>query len=178
LIVYTQGVIRTNSKLSKVDNMPNHSASAIANEFLLRRDSSVWPQQMLIQKLVYIANGWNLAISGERLVNEAPEAWDNGPVFSSLWRAVKDYGYQGTKCLLVNPFTQEPWTVNLTPSEDAILDHVWRKYGNYSALQLSNMTHEPNTPWSNAYLQQGRNAKLDQEETRQHYVDLALAGRG
>ncbi len=157
--------------------MPHYNATAIANEFLRRRASETWPKQMRIQKLTYIANGWNLAINGEPLVSEAPEAWDNGPVYTSLWRAVKDYGYSGPNCELHDPFTGQPWTSNLEDREIEVIDHVWRKYQNFSAKQLSDMTHEPGTPWFNAYINKGRNAELDLNEVQQHFIDLALAGR-
>ena len=59
-----------------------------------------------------------------------------------------------------------------------IIEHVWKKYSNYSASQLSRMTHEPDTPWSLAYFGRGRNTDLVNSEIKKHYVDLALAGRG
>ena len=157
--------------------MPQHSAVEIANEFLTRRATSAWPQQMKIQKLAYIANGWNLAINNELLIDEAPQAWDNGPVYWSMWRHIKDYGYQGPSCELVGPFGGPPITAHLSPSEKEIIDHVWNRYGHLSASQLSDMTHEPGTPWTRAYMERGRNAELNAEEIRQHYINLAMAGR-
>lgn len=158
--------------------MAGYSAVEIANEFLKRRGKNTWPSQMLIQKLVYIANGWNLAINNEPLVSENPQAWDNGPVYLSLWRAVKDYGYKGQNCEIVdNPFAEEPEFASLSPSEISVINHVWARYGKKSALKLSEMTHEPGTPWTNAYVHRGRNAELKSEEIRSHYIALALSGR-
>lgn len=157
--------------------MTQHSAVEIANEFLLRRASPTWPQQMQLQKLTYIANGWNLAISNAPLVDEIPQAWDNGPVYWSLWRHVKDYGYSGPNCELIGPFGGPVIRAHLSPNETDIINHVWGKYGNLSAAQLSDMTHEPGTPWTTAYMKRGRNSELDIDEIRQHYVNLALAGR-
>lgn len=156
--------------------MPNHSAVAIANEFLDRRGSDAWPQQMLIQKLAYIANGWNLAINGQPLIEEPPEAWDNGPVYRSLWDHIRDSGYRGPNCTLTDPALSQPLREPLTPSERQIIDHVWTKYGSLGAGKLSAMTHEPNTPWSRAYAR-GRNSSLRNDEITAHYRELALAGR-
>lgn len=158
--------------------MANFPAIAIANEFLRRRGTSAYPQQMLIQKLSYIANGWNLAINGEPLIDEQPEAWDNGPVYRSIWDNIKESGYNGDQCLLIDPVSKVQATAELNEKERAVVEHVWRKYGNYSANLLSKMTHESNTPWSNTYFTRGRNAKLRNDEIKQHYVDLAMAGRG
>lgn len=156
-----------------------HSAKAIANEFLRRRGSDAWPQQMLIQKLVHIANGWNLAINGAPLVGEPAEAWDNGPVFRSIWDHIRDWGYGGPNCTLTNPASKAVIQEEISPQEQAVIDHVWRKYGNTSPYRLSAMTHEPDTPWYKAYfgLGRGRNSLLDNEEIKQHYIDLAMAGR-
>ena len=157
--------------------MADHSALAIANEFLARRESEAWPQQMLIQKLAYIANGWNLAINGEPLIDEAPKAWDNGPVYKSIWDHIKEYGYGGPNCELIDPRSNRPITETLSASESDVIDHVWKKYGHMSAQRLSAMTHQPETPWSKAYFGRGRNADLDNDEIKSHYVALAMAGR-
>ena len=157
--------------------MPNHSSLAIANEFLRRRADTAWPAQMHIQKLTYIAHGWNLAINGEPLVGEVPEAWDNGPVFRTIWDHIRDFGYRGTNCTLANPVTKAEIREPLTPAETAIVDHVWAKYGARSAGELSKLTHEPGTPWSKAYFERGRNASLLDDDIKTHYVELALAGR-
>lgn len=157
--------------------MPDHSAVAIANEFLKRRESDTWPQQMLLQKLAHIANGWNLAINGEPLIAETAEAWDNGPVYRSMWDHIKENGYRGPKCMLLNPATGEVITSELTPSEESIVDHVWRKYGSMRAVKLSQLTHEPGTPWTKAYFERGRNAPLRNDDILNHYTQLAMAGR-
>lgn len=157
--------------------MPNHDARAIANEFLERRSSTAWPSQMHVQKLVHIANGWNLAINGQPLVAELPEAWDNGPVFRSIWNWVRDWGFRGPNYTLAKPGTDEPFTATLTPSERQVIDGVWAKYGSYSGDALSRMTHKAGTPWHRAYFDRGRNSSLRTDEIRQHYRELGLAGR-
>lgn len=157
--------------------MPNHSATAIANEFLRRHSSTTWPAQMAIQKLAYIAHGWNLAINNEPLIREAPEAWDNGPVFRTVWDHIRDFGYRGANWTLAEPGKTKAIIEPLTPSEQAVIDHVWAKYGDKTAVELSRMTHEPDTPWYKAYFGRGRNSSLRNDEIRQHYIDLAMAGR-
>lgn len=158
--------------------MPNHDARAIANEFLRRRGSDSWPQQLTIQKLAYIAHGWNLAINGEPLIDEAPQAWDNGPVYRSIWDHIKDYGYRGKNCTLVDPFTKEEIREPLSESEKAIIDHVWAKYGSKTSEELSDMTHQIGSPWYRAFFGRRRNALLSNSDIKQHYINLAMAGRG
>ena len=157
--------------------MPHFSARAIANEILKRRASDVWPQQMQIHKLSYIAHGWNLAINDEPLITEQPEAWDNGPVYRSIWDHIPDYGYGKPNCMLIDPISKEPFIANLKTNEADIIDHVWNRFKIYSAVELSELTHQPGTPWFNAYFHRGRNSALHNVEVRDYYIELALAGR-
>ena len=71
--------------------MPNHRPEAIANEFL-RRAGSNGLTQMQLQKLVYIAHGWTLAIRNEPLVNARLEAWERGPVYPELAKNIAHAG--------------------------------------------------------------------------------------
>ncbi|MGZ3389845.1 MAG: Panacea domain-containing protein, partial [Isosphaeraceae bacterium] len=72
-----------------------YDARAIANYFLERaRREGKALDQMKIQKLVYFANGWHIAIKGEPLIDEQVEAWRYGPVIQSLRDALREYGDQ------------------------------------------------------------------------------------
>jgi len=158
--------------------MPNHDPRAIANEFLSRRNDTSWPAQMKIQKLAYIAHGWNLAINGTPLINEAPEAWDNGPVFRRIWDHIRDHGYRGERHQLCDPLGGSPYSSELSLEECNVIEHVWKRYGHLNATQLSDLTHEPDTPWSEAYLNIGRNAQLSNSSIRNHYIEMARSIRG
>jgi len=151
-----------------------HDARAIANEFVKLKDGPV--NQMWLQKLVYIAHGWNLAINGEPLIEDRVEAWDGGPVFRIIWNHFRDFGLNTKKCLLGNR-DGEPFKADLSDSERAIIGHVWKRYGSYSGRELSEMTHQEGTPWSNTYFGKGRNRALDADDIKQHFTELALAGR-
>ncbi len=71
----------------------SHDPKAIANYFLDRAaDAGDAPTPMKVQKLVYYANGFYLAIFGEPLIDEQVEAWAYGPVIPSLHREFLEYG--------------------------------------------------------------------------------------
>lgn len=153
--------------------MPNHDPRAIANEFIRLNGGRM--EQMKLQKLVYIANGWNLAINLEPLVNGQFLAWDGGPVSRTIWNHVRDRGYDFDGELVTE---DGPVRARLDEDERQVIDHVWRKYSVFTGRALSEMTHQPGTPWSRAYFSDtGRNTALDQEVTREHFTQLALAGR-
>ncbi|MEQ1900259.1 MAG: Panacea domain-containing protein [Devosia sp.] len=158
--------------------MPRHLPQAIANEFAKRAElRGAIPNQTWLQKLVHIANGWNLAVNDEPLVAQPPEAWDNGPVFRSIWNHVRDYGYNAGNGLMGYAGSNKPFEAQLTDSERAVIDHVWSRYGGFTGRELSGMTHQPDTPWTKAYFTHGQNARLSEDEIRDHYTKLALAGR-
>ena len=69
-----------------------HRAVSIANEFLKMPGAKETLIQMQLQKLVYLANGWNLAINGMPLVSDNAEAWDYGPVYRALYDHTKFFG--------------------------------------------------------------------------------------
>lgn len=152
--------------------MPEYSPVAIANAFVDIAGHAM--PQMKLQKLTYIAHGWNLAITGCPLVSATPQAWDNGPVFRQIWDRIRDLGWSGGK---IRDYDGSTPQANLTPSEKAIIEHVWKKYGAKSATELSDMTHQPNTPWTRAYYGRGRNASIPNEDIQAHYLALANAGR-
>ncbi|MDP8989584.1 MAG: DUF4065 domain-containing protein [Acidobacteriota bacterium] len=118
---------------------------------------------MKLQKLVYYAHGWNLAISNVPLINECVEAWEYGPVIPSIYHAFKRFGSGDITEKATRPEMIDFNTLRfLTPTvedQDTIefLKAVWDGYGDLSAIQLSNLTHQPGTPWSTIYAQnQGR----------------------
>ncbi len=155
--------------------MPSYDPRAIANEFIRLNGGPM--NQMRLQKLIYFAHGWNLAVNRAPLVSGPIEAWDGGPVVRSLWNHLRDFGYNTAQSLLGQPFTKEPFSAELSGSERAVLDHVWRKYSGYSGLQLSEMTHQPGTPWANTYFGRGKNFPLSNDDIKQHFTEMAIAGR-
>ncbi|MEO5805068.1 Panacea domain-containing protein [Devosia sp.] len=159
--------------------MPGHQAQAIANEFIKlwkQEHPGINPNQTWLQKMVHIANGWNLAVNEQPLVNQPPEAWDNGPVFRSIWNHIRDWGYNAGG-LLGYAGTNKVYAADISDSERAVINHVWKRYGQMSGRDLSRLTHEADTPWTRAYVGQGQNARLDEHDIRDHYIKLAMAGR-
>ena len=154
--------------------MPNHDPRAIANEFIKLNGGPM--NQMKLQKLVYLSNGWNLAINRAALVNGRIEAWDGGPVMRIIWNHIRDCGLNASGYLMGDK-DGNPFVADLSDTERDVIRHTWQRYGGYTGLELSEMTHEPGTPWSNAYFGAGRNSELLSCDIQQHFIELALAGR-
>lgn len=97
-----------------------------------------------LQKLVYYAQGFWLAIKGEPLFNEKIEAWMHGPVVPELYRHYKEYGSNAIPV---------PGNINFSKySQEQIelFDEIYATYGQYSAWKLRDITHEE-APWVNNY---------------------------
>lgn len=167
--------------------MPNTSM-AIANEFLKKPGALGRLTQMQLLKLAYIAHGWNLAVNGSPLLSEPVRAWDYGPVVTDLYDHIKFYG-TGPVTNLVSTADSvatrffgsaqrndaEVYEASLTPQEQAVIDHVWQRYGMYTGFRLSDMTHKSGTPWFQTYFGEGKNSIIPNDRIRQHYVELARA---
>jgi uncharacterized phage-associated protein len=137
------------------------SAKAVANEFIAlakQERRSLTPMQVL--KLVYLAHGWHLAITGKPLLDERIEAWRFGPVVPSIYHEFKKYGNGPIKELAKTTTVVHDggrMILSLIPLElrgdgsataKKIIREVWEKYKHLSAVQLSNLTHLPDSPWS------------------------------
>jgi uncharacterized phage-associated protein len=118
-----------------------YSAQSIANFFLGKSEVS----PMKLQKLIYYAHGWFLALYDRPLINEFVEAWEYGPVIPSLYHDFKHYGNSpiSEKALL---FEGEPLPEN-NPRVVKFLNRIWELYSGFTGMQLSNMTHAAGTPW-------------------------------
>jgi len=146
--------------------MPPYPVKAVANYFLdLAEADGKRLDPMQIQKLVYFAHGWYLALTGDPLVEEHPEAWAYGPVFPTLYHEFKRYGaghIPGRALewqLEMNPASGEPinfrpMTLTLDDPDETrrefakqVLQRVWGVYGSWTAVQLSQLTHESGGPW-------------------------------
>src|SRR5438093_6238406 len=119
--------------------MNAYSPFAIANYFIEKSAETGVPlSPMKLIKLVYLAHGWHLALTGKPLITEPIEAWKYGPVIASLYHVFKRYGNGNL------PITAKVSTAVLPDDPDLkkLLDKVWDSYGKYSAVQLSTLTHQ------------------------------------
>ena len=135
---------------------------AVANRLLdLGRERQLIIDPMKVQKLIYYAHGWHLALTGRPLLDRSVEAWQYGPVLPDVYRAFQDFGAQpiteparyaavdGNKLVLRR--YKLPAHDPDADYADRILRRILEQYGNYSAIELSMMTHAQGTPWAQAW---------------------------
>ncbi len=124
----------------------NIPVEEVANYFLNKLDAEAEDciSNLKLQKLVYYAQGFVMALKNKKLFNEPIEAWPHGPVVKVLYDKYKKFGK--------NAITHEQAednckTLEQEPELMDILDEVYQVYGQFSAWKLRNMTHEE-TPWN------------------------------
>ena len=160
-----------------------YSALAIANYFIEKAPpDSVTP--MKIQKLVFLAHGWHLGVTGKPLVDdEYAEAWMYGPVFPSLYHAFKRYGSDPIQESATDIDVNEDglWAV-YTPGvkEDdqntvQCLDKIREVYGKMTGAKLSAITHASSSPWRAARDKGAhvRNTHIPNADVQKYYRGLA-----
>lgn len=129
--------IEGNNKLSA----PTSSRIESATKHLLVQVGEITP--LALQKLLYFAQGFSKAFTGEFLFKEDCEAWIHGPVYPDIYKKYNDIGY-----LPIDMDVTELSDINLTEDEKELLDHIVLYFGCYSGKILENMTHIEE-PWRN-----------------------------
>jgi len=111
---------------------------------LVDEDSGDSISNLKLQKLVYYAQGFHLAVFDAPLFTETIEAWTLGPVIPSLYAKYKEHKHYPI------PKPDEIDCSLYKDCEKELLNDVWNTYGQYSAWRLAELTHvEP--PWEMAH---------------------------
>ncbi len=98
---------------------------------------------MKLQKLCYYAYGYHLAWEDEPMFPERFEAWANGPVAPALYAC-----HRGRFNLNAEDITGDPKA--LTTGQRESVDIVLETFNQYTAHQLSEMSHQTEGPWDMA----------------------------
>lgn len=153
------------------DCLTPSTAAAVANEFLdLAAREGVPIDQMKLQKLVYYAQAWHLALKGGPLFDEDLEAWPWGPVVRNVYIQTKDFGRAPVtqKIAELQKVGADPLNWRFETPEIADTDlkgfirDVWDAHKRFSGVQLSNSAHARGEPW---WIIKQRYGNLDQKPT-------------
>ena len=94
-----------------------------------------------LQKLLYYAQAWHLAVYGKELFPEDCEAWVHGPVVPSAYRAFRAAGYSP-----VNEMGGHP---SLPARVQVHIADLMGAYGALSAFDMERLVHSE-APWREA----------------------------
>ena len=103
-----------------------------------------------LQKLVFYAQAWHLAIFDEPLIDDDFQAWAHGPVSRKVWDKFKTpespvLGVIKLDAAAVRS-TKSTFQASVTPEQKDLLDDVIKEYGPHSAYHLECLTHAER-PW-------------------------------
>jgi uncharacterized phage-associated protein len=101
-------------------------------------------ETMKLQKLVYYAQAWHLAVEGHALFAEEEEAWAYGPVVYRLYERHR-------RCLVLSrvPDGDVERAQGAEKESLQVIRAVWDHYGCMNGAQLSRLTHQE-APWREA----------------------------
>ncbi|MEM7655825.1 MAG: type II toxin-antitoxin system antitoxin SocA domain-containing protein [Bacteroidota bacterium] len=121
------------------------SASIIANFFLSLSEPEIgdFISNLKVQKLVYYAQGFHLAMFDQPLFLDPIYAWEHGPVVPTLYHHFKRNGSEAIP--LPTEDEAEDFSL-LSQDQKELLHEVYTVYGQYSAWKLRNLTHQE-APW-------------------------------
>ncbi len=142
-----------------------HDALGVAN-WLIEYGGLYTPLQII--KLVYLSHGWMLGLYQRPLIKQKVEAWKYGPVIPDVYHQLKEYGSSSVEDSI--PGIQ---IVNFDDIENDLIKQVNIKYGCYSGIRLSQLTHTPNSPWDQIKKKGGINAIIPNELMEKYYRELA-----
>ena len=117
-----------------------YDIQGISHYFINKGLGTKYPvTNMKLQKLLYYSQGWYLASHKEPLFHNDFYKWDFGPVCPDI--------YYNFKPFRGNPIPSSYADYGSLPRDIMpFLDQIWATYGDYSALQLSALSHTEK-PW-------------------------------
>lgn len=137
------------------------TAQDVADYFLtiVDRDNGDTLTNLKIQKLLYYAQGFSLALNRRPLFDEKIIRWELGPVVLEVYESLKKYGSDA----IPKP---EDFDISKFETDDlALLNEVFEVYGQFSAAALVDMTHaEP--PWKSTKTRK----EIDLKKMQNHFL--------
>ena len=128
-----------------------------------------------LQKLLYLTNGYYLAMSGERWISDSFEAWKYGPVIPGLYKFFKGFGSGAIKKGTRIPSLFPAQNVRDSEKLQRALDFVLNRYGARTGIYLSELTHKVDSPWWKTRRDGGWNAPIPENEIKNYFSRLVAA---
>ncbi len=122
--------------------MPHLTAKQVAEYILSFANEAEEPiTNLKLQKLVYYAQGYYLAIHNDLLFEDEIQAWVHGPVIPSVYRHYKKFEWR--------PIDEDVERPTITPVLAEHLELIIETFLPIDAYKLERMTHNE-APWINA----------------------------
>ena len=146
-----------------------YTPEQIANWFLcsIDRSSGEAITHLKLQKLVFYAQAWSLALFDRPLFKEDIEAWAHGPVVPSLFNK-----YRGKRW---SNLEAPPTCPKFNKETEGLLKEVLSIYGKYDAKYLERLTHQEGI-WKKARIgvppEGASSCVISKEKMRKYFLKL------
>ena len=154
----------------KIETQPATAQSQILADFLIAesRERGDLLTPLKLQKLMFYADAWSMALYGEELTSERFQAWVHGPVAVSQYHRFKDLRWR--------PILDDIEKPKVGKRVKKHLKEIVDIFGVETGPALEIMTHNER-PWIEARRgipeDQACNNYIDKEVTRRFYASLA-----
>lgn len=171
-----------------------YTPGAVVNFFLDKSEKDKSPiTPMKMQKLIYFAHGWNHAFYDSGLIDESIQAWEFGPVCTSVYHEYKDYGKSPipshrkmSELRLNESGTDYELKEHHISSSDKqtrlLLESIWKLYSPYNGIKLSEWTHfdDPENPWLIARDEHTNmhSVEINESHIKNYFKKIQSLGRG
>ncbi|WP_165304961.1 Panacea domain-containing protein [Pedobacter sp. SYP-B3415] len=129
---------------------------------------------MKLQKMVYFAHGYTLAVHDTPLIFEAVQAWKFGPVIPAIYN---EYKYYGSDPIINTDWVDEDESCSGAPGQESPLaapareaiDYTWQATSHRSATQLSSWSHKEGSPWQQVYNEYDNGIEIPNELIKTYF---------
>ncbi len=118
-----------------------------------------------MQKLLYLAHGYYLAMEKRPFITQNFYAWQHGPVIPELYQIYKPYmGEVITENTIITEDLGK-----LKKADEKYLTRFWKGFKKLTISQLYAHTHRENSPWDLFYTKQ-KNSIIDNDIIEAYYA--------
>lgn len=121
-----------------------------------------------LNKLLYFAQGYSLALYDKPLFSENIEAWQYGPVVANVYHKFKSNNKENIA------HTYGKFSLDIYDSNTIeILLAVINDYGKYSSSKLIEITHEKDSPWDMVYSENVNNI-IPNNAIKEYFKNISI----
>ncbi len=122
------------------DNVTSNLSDVISRVFFMSKRNKIAIRPMKLQKLLFFSYGWYAGKTGNKLFTDGFEAWPYGPVIPFVYHRYSEWG--------ADAINEKGREIDLGDEEaNSLVDSAVVKYGPWSDMALSDITHKRGSPW-------------------------------
>lgn len=125
--------------------------------------------KLKIQKLLYYAQGYYLALYNKPLFDEKILAWQHGPVVKEVYNGLKPLPKPNANFIPTDKYKMGNDEIKkLGKKEKELIEDVFQLMGQYSAWRLRDKTHQED-PWRDNYKEGKKSIEIPQSDMKKYF---------